>query len=202
MGLSRFEPMRPPSPTQTPLGFLSPEGAGGLDNGSARAVASNHMLTTVFGHFQYALLHVARRDAATTAPLAEAVVKLAREHGMTLYGAYGQFLQPWARWHLGDREGCLAAMRRGIAACHDMGNVVFTTLMETALAEAEAEAGEIEAALASINYALARTERTSQRWSEADTHRARGEILLKRDLANTAPAEDAFLTAIAIAQQQ
>ena len=30
----------------------------------------------------------------------------------------------------------------------------------------------------------------------------RGEILLKRDPANSAPAEDAFLTAIAIAQQQ
>jgi predicted ATPase len=30
----------------------------------------------------------------------------------------------------------------------------------------------------------------------------RGEILLKRDPANTAPAEDAFLTAIAVAQQQ
>jgi predicted ATPase len=69
-------------------------------------------------------------------------------------------------------------------------------------AEAEAEAGEIEAALVSIDHALALTERTSQCWSEADTHRARGEILLKRDLANTAPAEDAFLAAIAIAQQQ
>jgi hypothetical protein len=30
----------------------------------------------------------------------------------------------------------------------------------------------------------------------------RGEILLKRDPANRAPAEDAFLAAIAIAQQQ
>ena len=79
------------------------------------------MLTTVYGHFQCALLHVARRDAATTAPIAEAVVKLAREHGMALYTAYGEFLQPWARWHLGDREGCLDAMRRGIAACHDIG---------------------------------------------------------------------------------
>ena len=33
-------------------------------------------------------------------------------------------------------------------------------------------------------------------------HRIRGEILLKRDPANTAPAEEALLTAIAIAQQQ
>jgi class 3 adenylate cyclase/predicted ATPase len=168
----------------------------------ARAKASGHMLTRVFGHFQYALLHVARRDAATMAPLAEAVVKLAREHGMPLYSAYGEFLQPWARWHLGDREGGLAAMRRGIAACHEMGNALFTTLFETALAEAEAEAGEIGAALASIDHAVALTDRTGQRWSEADTHRARGEILLKREPANTAPAEEAFLTAIAVAQQQ
>ena len=33
-------------------------------------------------------------------------------------------------------------------------------------------------------------------------YRCRGEILLKLDPANTAPAEDAFLAAIAIAQQQ
>jgi class 3 adenylate cyclase/predicted ATPase len=168
----------------------------------ARAVASGHMLTTVFAHFQYALFHVVRRDAAATAPLAEAVVKLAREHGMPLYSAYGEFLQPWARWHLGDREGGLAAMRRGIAACHNIGNALFTTLFETALAEAEAEAGEIEAALASIDHAVALTERTGQHWSEADTQRARGEILSKRDPANPAPAEEALLTAIAIAQQQ
>ena len=168
----------------------------------ARAVASGHMLTTVYGHFQCALLHVARRDAVTTAPLAEAVVKLAREHGMALYSAYGEFLQPWARWHLGEREGGLAAMRRGIAACHEMGNALFTTLFETVLAEAEAEAGEIEAALASIDHAVALTERTGQRWNEADTFRVRGEILLKRDPANTGPAENAFLTAIAVAQQQ
>jgi predicted ATPase len=168
----------------------------------ARAVASGHMLTTVFAHFQYALLHVARRDAATTAPLAEAVVRLARDHGMPLYSAYGEFLQPWVQWHLGEREGGLAAMRRGIAACHDMGNAFHMTLFETALAEAEAEAGETEAALASIDQAVALTERTGQRWNEADTHRARGKILLERDPANTAPAEEAFLTAITVAQQQ
>ena len=37
---------------------------------------------------------------------------------------------------------------------------------------------------------------------EAELHRARGEILLKRDPANSAPAEEAFLTAIAVAKQQ
>jgi predicted ATPase len=83
-----------------------------------------------------------------------------------------------------------------------MGNLVYTTLFETVLAEAEAEAGEIEAALARIDHAVALTERTGQRWNEADTIRVRGEFFLKREPANTAPAEDAFLTAITIAQQQ
>jgi predicted ATPase len=115
---------------------------------------------------------------------------------MPLYSVYGEFLQPWVQWHLGEREGGLAAMRRGIAACHDMGDAFHMTLFETALAEAEAEAGEIEAALARIDQAVALTERTGQRWNEADTHRARGEILLERDPANTALAEEAFLTAI------
>jgi predicted ATPase len=39
-------------------------------------------------------------------------------------------------------------------------------------------------------------------WADALLHRIRGEILLKRDSVNTAPAEEAFLNAIAIAQQQ
>ena len=167
-----------------------------------RAAASGHTLTTVYGYFQYALFHVARRDATATLPLAETVVKLAREHGMPLYTAYGEFLHPWARWHLGDREGGLAAMRGGIAACHQMDNALYMTLFETALAETEAQAGEIEAALATIDHAVALTERTGQRWCEADTHCVRGEILLKRDLTNPAPAEEAFLTAVAVAQQQ
>ena len=38
--------------------------------------------------------------------------------------------------------------------------------------------------------------------TKSDTLRVRGEILLRRDPANTAPAEEAFLTAIAVAQQQ
>src|SRR5262249_15873444 len=49
---------------------------------------------------------------------------------------------------------------------------------------------------------LALAGETGEHWSDAFVHRLRGEILLKRDPANTAPAEDAFRTAIAIAQQQ
>jgi predicted ATPase len=49
---------------------------------------------------------------------------------------------------------------------------------------------------------LALAGETGEHWTDAFLQRIRGEILLKHDPANTAPAEGAFLAAIAIAQQQ
>ncbi len=71
-----------------------------------------------------------------------------------------------------------------------------------ALAEAEAGAGDPDCAVEILDEALAMVDRTGYRAFEADLHRVRGEILLKRDAANLAPAEDAFLTAIAVAKRQ
>ena len=71
-----------------------------------------------------------------------------------------------------------------------------------ALAEAEARAGDPDRALVILDDALATSGRTGHRAFEAELHRARGEILLMRDPANPAPAEEAFLTAIAVAKQQ
>jgi predicted ATPase len=53
-----------------------------------------------------------------------------------------------------------------------------------------------------IDEALALANETGDHWSDALLHRSRGEILLRRDPANTTPAEEAFLAAIAIAQAQ
>jgi predicted ATPase len=68
------------------------------------------------------------------------------------------------------------------------------------LAQIDGEGSEM--ALARIDEALALAGETGEHWTEAILHCIRGEILLKRDPANTAPAEEAFLIAIAIAQQQ
>ena len=52
---------------------------------------------------------------------------------------------------------------------------------EPPLAEAEASAGETDAGLGRLDDALAELERTEQRLYEAEMHRIRGEMLLKRD---------------------
>ena len=79
---------------------------------------------------------------------------------------------------------------------------MFDGLLKIALAEAEAAEGEIAAALATVNHALAESRRTGHRCFDAELHRTRGEVLLKQNPANIAPVEQALLTAISVAQSQ
>jgi predicted ATPase len=80
--------------------------------------------------------------------------------------------------------------------------MLYNPLLATLLAEIEMASGEIDAALATIDQAITASERTGQRWFDAELHRIRGDILTKRNPVDPAPAEAAFLAAIAVAQQQ
>lgn len=70
------------------------------------------------------------------------------------------------------------------------------------LAQIEAERDHSDDALKRAVETLALAREIAEHWVDALLHRIRGEILLKSDPANTVPAEEAFITAIAIAQQQ
>jgi hypothetical protein len=82
------------------------------------------------------------------------------------------------------------------------GNKVFAPLFQGRLAELEAEGNDAEAALPRIDAALALANETGEHWTDSPLHRIRGDILLKRNPANPAPAEEAFLAAIAVAEAQ
>jgi predicted ATPase len=79
---------------------------------------------------------------------------------------------------------------------------VWLSPVEAALAIAEASAGDTDGGLRRLDDALAELERTEERWYEAEMHRIRAGILLKRDTADTAAAERSLQAAIAIAQPQ
>ena len=70
------------------------------------------------------------------------------------------------------------------------------------LAQLEAATRGHDAALTLIDRGLAIAAETGERFTDPYLHRLRGDILLKRDPANPAPAEEAFQTAIAIAKEQ
>ena len=108
----------------------------------------------------------------------------------------------WARAKLGDRDAGSAEFRQALAEYASQGNKLLLPFYQGLLAEIEAEGGDAEAALAGIDEALALAGETGEHWFDAGLHRIRGEILLKQNPADPAPAEAAFLAAIAVAQQQ
>ena len=93
-------------------------------------------------------------------------------------------------------------MHRGVERLREQKVVFFGGLLETALAGAEAQTGDVDCALAILDEALAMCERIGHRAFEAELHRVRGEMLLKRNPAGPAPAEEALHAAIAIAKRQ
>ncbi|HME86172.1 MAG TPA: adenylate/guanylate cyclase domain-containing protein [Roseiarcus sp.] len=169
---------------------------------TARAAKSGHAATAAYGLFMAAELELIRRNPDDAAPFARSLIEIAHEHQLVFWMTYSIWFDGWLKWRLDNRDAGLSGMRNSRERRADQGIISSSPFFETILAEAEVEAGQTEVALATINHALAESERMGQRWYDAELHRTRGEILLKQNAADSAPAEQAFLTAIAIAQHQ
>ena len=173
-----------------------------IEEALVRADESGHVPTQTHTYAFKALFEIFRGDAEAARRAAETVLELSQQHGIALYLTFGTLSSAWARARLGDRQNGAAELRQGLAGYTDQGNKLLVPFYQGLLAELEAEGQETEGALAFIDAALALAGETGEHWSDAFLHRVRGEILLRRDPANTAPAEEAFLTAISVAQQQ
>jgi predicted ATPase len=143
-----------------------------------------------------------RGDADLALRFANTILEFSRERGMPLFVALGTACRGWARAKLGEREEGIAELRRGLTDFSEQGNKTYVPFLQVHLAEIEVEGQDGDKALARIDEALTLVGATGEQWTDALLHRIRGEILLKRNLDDIAPVEEALLTAIAVAQQQ
>jgi predicted ATPase len=167
-----------------------------------RADETAHAPTRAFAYSTICLYQELRGDPEAVGRIANIPVELGREHGMVLALAYGEVNSNWARARLGDRERGMTGLQEAVTKFRGQGNKLFAPSFQGLLAELEAEGENADGALTRVDAALALANETGERWSDALLHRIRGTILLKRDPANTAPPEEAFLAAIAVAQAQ
>ena len=144
-----------------------------------------------------------RGDHARAAPNAFELARLAREHDLPMWRAFGVFLEGWATAaERRARQRARGHAPRRRAAARTERPVVRRAIEDRAgrgrsaggrsrprRRDPRRSAGDVRP-----HWAIAHSKRSCIA--------ARGEILLKRDPANPAPAEEAFLTAIAVAKQQ
>jgi predicted ATPase len=173
------------------------------DRALADAESTAHAPTIAFAHYHRVMLGLVRGNPEAVATCCQTLADIASRYDLPAFMAgWAAFFQGWAKWSDGTEESRLAEMRRGLAIYREQGFVLHLPSLEAALAKAEASAGETDAGLRRLDNALAELGRTEHRWYEAEMHRIRAGILLKRDPPDTAAAERSLQAAIAIAQSQ
>ncbi len=173
-----------------------------VDGAHERLASVAHIGTHPYAKLHAAMFELMRGDRARAAENGSETARLAREHDMPLWRAYGAFFEGLATAERGALGEGLSDMRRCAESLRQQDLLNFDGLFKIALAEAEARAGDPDRAIVVLDEALAICDRAGYRAFEAELHRVRGEMLLKRNPASPASAEEAFLTAIAVAKQQ
>jgi predicted ATPase len=146
------------------------------------------------------LLHAMRRDAKALQSSAEELVRVSEKAGLHTFARVGACYGYEAIVWLGQAQDGIALLRRGLAVRRDIGTWRHLAGTMIALAEAQAEARQLEEGLATLSEALAFVERTGERHWEAELYRLRGELLLAR--GDDGGAEASLLTAVDISRRQ
>jgi predicted ATPase/class 3 adenylate cyclase len=151
-----------------------------------------------FGSMIYQLL--GEREAARER--ADELVALTKEQGLRFWWAGGLVIQGWVIAEQGSVEAGIGQMREGIEAWRATGAECFVPYFLALLAETHAKAGRCDEALASLSQALDRVQQTEERWLEAEHHRQKGELLLRRGERDLAAAGSCLTRALDVARSQ
>ena len=108
----------------------------------------------------------------------------------------------WARGKLDDPEAGAVGLKEALTSYLALGNKSGAPSFYGLLAELEAMQADLDSALTAIDAGLVIAEETGEHYTDAYLYRLRGEFLLRLCPAATAPTEEAFQTAIAIAKGQ
>jgi tetratricopeptide (TPR) repeat protein len=174
-----------------------------VEEGIQHADASGHIPSIATVYLLKALLAAFRSDPAEALQAAERALRLSREYNlMPIYLASCEMLASWARGRLSDPAAGAQNIRNALHDMTEQGYKLLLPICHGLLAELEAVAQHPDAALALIDKGLAIAEETGSHLTDPYLHGLRGDVLWKRDPTDPAPAEQAYQTAIGVAQQQ
>ena len=167
-----------------------------------RADELGHAASIVQAHDFQTVLESHRDDVPATLASADDLLRLAQNYGISVYAQQAQMYASWAHGRLLDPDAGASGLKQALAAYTAQGNKIGTPSFHGLLAELEAMTKSTDSALTLIDNGLRIAQETGEHWTDPYLHRLRGDILLKRDSADPAPAEEAYQTAIAIAKDQ
>jgi predicted ATPase len=168
----------------------------------ALAQGLSHPFSLAFAENAVGQLHRWRREARAARETAERLMALSTDHGFIFWLAGANILRGWAMAEQGRNEEAIAQIQEGLAALRAAGAEVERPQNLSLLAEACMKTGRLDDGLTALTEALAVADEREARVSEAETHRLKGELLLKQNSSNASEAQNCFQRAIEIARKQ
>jgi len=168
----------------------------------ALAQALSHPFSMAFAQSFVGVLHQYRREARAAQDTAERLIALSAEHGFPHWMAQANITRGWAIAEQVHVEEGIAQIQEGLTAFRAIGAELLRPHALCLLAEACWEAGRLDDGLSALTEAMAAADEHGIRQYEAETHRLRGELLLKQDHSNVAEAQPCFQRAVEIARNQ
>ncbi len=166
------------------------------------AQSLTHLLSQARGVFFAAWLHRLLGDVRMAHTLIDTAMQQCTEQGFALYQAFSEILHGWAVVMQGDYEATIPQMRQGLEDARTLGAELLQPWLLVLLAELHGQRREYQDALTVLAEALARVERTSERWCEAELYRLKGTFLILQSTENQCEAEGCFQRALDVARHQ
>jgi class 3 adenylate cyclase/predicted ATPase len=168
----------------------------------ALAQRLSHPFSLAIAGNLFGVLRQYRREARAAQEAAESVVALSTERGFTLWLALATGLRGWAMAQQGRHEQGIAQIQEGLAAFRATGAELRRPYLLCLLIEACMETGRLDYGLGALTEALAAADQHENRAFEAEAHRLKGELLLKKNNSTAGEAQSCYERAIEIARRQ
>jgi predicted ATPase len=128
------------------------------------------------------------------------LVTLATEHGFPLWLGFGIIHRGWSSVGLGKTEEGLRSLTEGLSVQNATGGVTWVPWTMTLLADAHVKLNQIADAQSCLAEAERLIARTDERYSEAELHRVRGDML--NAMGDSGLAEESYRRALVVARHQ
>jgi tetratricopeptide (TPR) repeat protein len=161
-----------------------------------------HPLTLATALSYQTLIHLCRHEAASALEIAEEACELALQRGFQYWNALASIYRGIAICALGKSDKAISAILEGIGSYRATNSELGAALIMVGLASSYLNANRIQEVLATVAQALASTEQTGARLSNAELYRLKGEALLRGGSSFEPEARSCFGAAIAIARSQ
>ena len=166
----------------------------------ARQLTYVHTLASLLGTGLVDDIHM-QSDPAILLLHADELAILSAEHGFPHWAAVAKWYRGWCLLALGRAEEGLALQTDArLAFRATTGALIGRPSGLTLLANAFAKAARPTEGLEQLDRATRKIEVTDERWTEADTHRVRGELLIT--IGDAVAAEKSLYQAVGVARRQ